>query len=140
MMRRLALSYWTPSLAGLALLGLHLAWAVRWDPGRRGEIATGFGACLIVLGLAVAARPYIRAGRAATVAHNMPPLDGCFLGPDQTAEEAQAEMAEREAERIRIATDVVAEREVAVVVIAIGTLLNGYGPSLVRLLGLEVPS
>ena len=140
MMRRLALSYWTPILAGLVLLGLHLVWAIRWDPARRGEIATGFGACLIVLGLVVAARPYVRAGRGATVAHNMPPLDGLFLGPDQTAEEMEAEIAEREAERVRIAKDVVAEREVAVVVIAIGTLLNGYGPALVRLLGLEVSS
>ncbi|GJD40830.1 hypothetical protein [Methylobacterium bullatum] len=70
----------------------------------------------------------------------MPPLDGCFLGSDQTAEETQAEVTEREAERIRIAKDVIAEREVTVVVIAIGTLINGYGPALVRLLGFEISS
>jgi hypothetical protein len=137
MMRRLALSYWTPPLAGLVLLALHLVWAIRWEPGRRGEIATGFGACLIVLGLLVAARPYIRAGREGMYAQARPRHPGSFAIPHEATVRFRERVAATEHERRR---DVDAERIYAVVVIVVGTLLNGYGPALVRLFGFEVLS
>ncbi len=71
--RSLALSYWTPILVGLVLLGLHLVWAIRWEPTKRGEVVTGFGAALIVLGLFVASRPYIRSGLRALIEESLGP-------------------------------------------------------------------
>lgn len=131
MLRRLALSYWTPIGLGVVLFGTHLAWAIRWAPGKRGEVVTGFGACLIVLGLLVAARPYLRAGREVATADAMKPLLGSIAFGDTTYDEA------REAERPHVRRDVIAEREIAVAVIIVGTLLNGYGSPLVRWFGLE---
>lgn len=131
MFRRLALSYWTPIALGALLLGLHLAWAIRWEPMKRGEIVTGFGAWLIVLGLLVAARPYIRTGRDVATADAMPPLIGGFAFADTSYDE------QREASRPQVRRDVIAEREIAVGVIVVGTLLNGYGAALVRWFGLE---
>lgn len=133
-LRRVALSHWTPILAGVVLLGLHVAWAIRWEPTKRGEVVTGFGACLIVLGLLVAARPYLRAGRNAAADQAMSPLLGAFAIP---AAESIRYHERREAGRPQVRRDVIAEREIAVGVIAVGTLLNGYGPPLVRWLGLE---
>ena len=151
MMRRLALSYWTPTFAGLVLLGLHLAWAIRWDPARRGEIVTGFGACMIVLGLLVAARPYIRAGVRQLVDAEVGPrppdrlrdaLEAQFQRPVIVPDELLylIDGARYASKRGEIRRDVLAERVIAVAVIGTGTLLNGYGPALVRILGQEVSS
>lgn len=151
MMRRLALSYWTPALAGVVLLGLHLVWAIRWDPARRGEIATGFGAGLIVLGLLVAARPYIRSGVRHLVDTEVGPppsdrrrdaLDAQFQRPVIVPDELMylVDGARYASKRVEVRRDVLAERVIAVAVIVAGTLLNGYGPALVRLLGLEASS
>lgn len=134
MMRRLALSHWTPAFAGLGLLVVHLAWGAWWEPAKRGEIATGYGACLIVLGLLVAARPYIRAGRTALYAQARPRHPGAFAISEETSRKFHEQVKATEPQRRR---DVDAERIYAVAVIAAGTLLNGYGPPLVRLLGLE---
>lgn len=136
-LKLLALSYWTPILVGLALLGLHLAWAIRWDPARRGEIVTGFGASLIVLGLFVAARPYIRAGREGMYAQARPRHPGAFAVSHEATVRFREHVDATERERRR---DVDAERIYAVAVIVVGTLLNGYGPVLVRILGFEAAS
>ncbi|MCJ2074784.1 hypothetical protein MKK68_03845 [Methylobacterium sp. E-016] len=149
MMRRLALSYWTPIGAGLVLLSLHLAWAIRWEPSKRGEVVTGFGACLIVLGLLIAARPYIRSGMRHFVDAEVgpPPADRLrdyLAAQTQIPKIVSGELmylvdgARYASKRAEVRRDVLAERAVAVVVIAAGTLLNGYGPLLVRLAGWEV--
>ncbi|MEE7441104.1 hypothetical protein [Methylobacterium oryzae] len=134
MLRRLSLSYWTPVVAGLVLLGLHLTWAIRWEPAKRGEAVTGFGACLIVLGLLVAARPYIRAGRQGMYDAARPRHPGAFAMAQGSSARFRARVEASEPERRR---DVDAERIYAVAVIVAGTLLNGYGSPLVRLFGLE---
>lgn len=131
MLRRLALTYWTPVAAGLVLLGLHLTWAIRWEPTKRGEILTGFGACLIVLGLLVAARPLIGSGLAGAAAQAAPIARAAILSGERIND------PDLMARRARARSDIAAERVVAVIVIAIGTLLNGYGSPLVRWFGLE---
>lgn len=134
MLRRLALSYWTPITFGVALLGLHLAWAIRWEPTKRGEAVTGFGACLIVLGLLVGSRPYIRSGLQAVAAQQaFPPHFAAYESDETIAEKIGA----HEARTVAATPDVIAERVIAVAVIVIGTLLNGYGSALVRWLGWE---
>ncbi len=134
-LRSLALSYWTPVLVGLALLGVHLAWAIRWEPARRGEVVTGFGAAMIVLGLFVAARPYIRLGLGPFIRGALTPDVGTFVTDDSYDEQLKAIHA---AELPEVTRDAWAERVIAVAVIAAGTILNGYGPLLVRLFGWEV--
>lgn len=94
-----------------------------------------FGAALVVLGVLVASRPYIRAGFRGLVRDGLPPppalvLIGGIGVPRMTA----AELAE---ERPRVVRDVLAERVIAVAVVVLGTLLNGYGPLVARLFGLR---
>lgn len=127
-MRRVALSYWTVCLIGLALFGVH-AWFWSSYPAHRAEVISGFGAALIVLGLWVAARPFIRSGLAVMVGQAMPPLQGAFLDGDLRGHQR------REAMRPQVRRDVIAERIIAVLVIAVGTLLNGYAAPLVRVSG-----
>ena len=68
MLRRSLTSYWTAAILGLVLLGVYIAWGVWWEPGKRGEVVTGFGASLVVLGIFLAAHPFIRAGIRKTAA------------------------------------------------------------------------
>jgi hypothetical protein len=132
-MHRLALSYYPPLYLGLVLAAIHLAWGVWGEPQHRGEVVSGYGSCLIVLGLLVAARPYVLGGReAATTRAMKPPLQQAAMSREHSATYHQ----EREAERSQVRSSVIAERETSVVMIAIGTLLNGYGPPLIRVLGL----
>ncbi|CAA2161158.1 hypothetical protein MBRA_06318 [Methylobacterium brachiatum] len=131
MYRRLALSYWTPVVLGAVMLGLHLAWAIRWEPAKRGEVVTGFGACLIVLGLLVAARPYLTTGLKGAIDKEASAEPSAILSGGRTDDPHLI------ARRTEAKGYIIAERVVAVVVIAVGTLLNGYGPPLVRWLGLE---
>ena len=132
-MKRLAVSYWSVTLVGAVLFGLHAWW---WSarPAQRGEIVSGFGATLIVVGLWVAARPYIRAGVQGIAEAQiqapqfLPDLDeeGRIIAQTQAAYRQKVEAAK---------PDVRAERVIAVVVIVIGTGFNGYGAPLVRVFG-----
>lgn len=134
-MRRLALSYHPPIYLGLVLAALHLAWGIWGEPHHRGEVVSGYGSCLIVLGLLVAARPYVLGGREAATSRAMKPsLHHATMSHEHSAPSHQ----EREAERAQVRSSVIAERETSVVMIAIGTLLNGYGPPLIRVLGLGI--
>jgi len=137
MLRRLAASYWVQAASAVGAVLLHAVW---WsaDPKHHGEIVSGFGAALIVLGVWIAAGPYIRDGFAVLVEKAMPRRHGrTFLLPSRTPEQRAADEAAREVQRRRVALDVAAERFVAAVVVAVGTILNGYGSPLVRLFGLE---
>ena len=134
-LRMVALSYRTVALLGSLAIVLHVRWyTVDKAPGD--EVVSGFGAALVVLGIFVAARPFLRAG-----------VRGMA---EQTGQQTQyqgyiddigtMEAASRAADQARIEAaipDVWAERVVAVVVIVTGTLLNGYGPLVARLLGLR---
>jgi hypothetical protein len=130
--RRITLSYWSVAAVAVVVGTLHVLWFVHSVPAQRGEVVTGFGAALIVLGLWVAARPYIRSGIEVATGQAMSPLLGTFAMP---AGQSREYHAQREAQRPQIRRDVIAERIIAVVVIAVGTLLNGYGTPLVRLFG-----
>lgn len=131
MLRRLATSNWTAITLGLTILALHVAWAVWLEPTRRGEIVTGFGASMIVFGLLVAARPFLTTGLEAAVDREASAGPAAVLSGGRTDD---PDLLRRRAE----ARDYIfSERVVAVLVIAGGTLLNGYGSPLVRLFGLE---
>lgn len=113
---------------------LHVRWYTV-DKAAGGEVVSGFGAALVVLGVLVASRPYIRTGFAGLVEAGLPlrpvivPIGGVSI-PRLT-------MAELRRERPRVVLDVVAERVVAITVVILGTLLNGYGAFVARLLHLR---
>ena len=134
LLRSLALSDRTIVITGAMLAGAHVAWGVWLEPTKRGEILTGFGACLIVLGLLVAARPYLATGLDALVDKEASAAPAPVLSGGRT--DAPNLLAKRAEAR----DNILAERVTAVLVIGTGTLLNGYGPPLIRLLGLEAPS
>ena len=120
-------------LGGVAIV-LHVRWYTV-DKGQGAEIVSGFGAVLVVLGVFVGSRPYIRAGVGGLVSAALPrppivPIGGGF--PKMMVEQIRAE-------RPRVVLDVLAERVIAVAVVVAGTLLNGYGPLVARMLHLRGP-
>lgn len=86
-----------------------------------------------MLGLLVAARPYIRTGLHDIARQQVPaPQFPGYFNRDGMIERIKADHERR----IRAAMpDVIAERVVAVVAIIAGTLLNGYGSPLARVFG-----
>lgn len=104
------------------------------DKAAGGEVVSGFGAVLVVLGVFVGSRPYIRAGVGGLIEAGLPALGAGFLiGPDTYRK--HQELVEKV--RPQVTRDVWAERVVAVAVVILGTLLNGYGPLIARLLCLQ---
>lgn len=131
--RTIASSYWTALALGALAIFLHVRWYVV-DKAAGGEVVSGFGAVLVVLGVFVGSRPYIRAGVAGLIEAGLPALGAGFLiGPDTYRE--HQELVEKV--RPQVTRDVWAERVVAVAIVILGTLLNGYGPLLARVLNLR---
>ena len=134
-LRTVALSYRTVALMRAVVLVLHVRWYTV-DKAAGGEAVSGFGAALVVLGILVAARPFLRAGVRGMAEQTVQQTQYQGYVDDVGTMEA----ASRAADQARIEAaipDVWAERVIAVVVIVIGTLLNGYGPPVARLLGLR---
>lgn len=92
---------------------------------------SGFGAALVVVGVFIGSRPYIRAGVAGMIQAALPKYRAGFLAGPNTTRQHHERVA---AERPKVTRDVWAERVVAVSVVILGTLLNGYGPLVARLL------
>lgn len=124
--RKAVLSYWTVAIVGLSILAGHVRWYIRGGPAA--EVFSGFGAALVVLGIWIAARPYLRVGLQKLVSAAVPPMviGGMGYGDEDKAIQ-QRQDAAANAKR-----DIVAERVIAVAVIVIGTVLNGYGPVIAR--------
>ena len=131
--RAAAASYWTAVAAWAVMSALHWRWL--WRSAHAGDVLSAYGAGLVVLGLLVAARPFIRAGVRPTaiqsVAAQAPQTFG-YGGPRPEA------YAAHDARVGAAMPDVWAERVVAVGVVVVGTLLNGWGTSLARRWGLPV--
>lgn len=125
--------YGTALLALNWMTALHERWL--WRSAHAGEVVSGYGAGLIMLGVFVGARPYLRAGISRTVEAGLPPYRGAFLQGRGAAERHRERVA---ALRPAVALDVWAERVVAVLVVLLGTFLNGYGTPLARRWGLPV--
>ena len=126
-MRRIFASEWTAAAAGLSALAVHVWWFLGSE--HQGDILTGMGGFLAVLGIFVAAQPYIRKGLVQTAREQ--------VGLEKPWEQHE-EKEDVEAEREGI-NHVMKERVAGVVLIAAGSLLNGYGIALARLLNLKGP-
>lgn len=131
--RAAAASYWTAGAAWAVMSGLHWRWL--WHSAHAGDVLSAYGAGLVVLGVLVGSRPYLRAGFSQLVAAGLPQYDGA---PFSTGDRWQEHKALVEDERPRVRRDVLAERVIAVGIVVIGTLLNGWGTPLARRWGLPV--
>lgn len=131
LLRTVAASYWTALALGVLAIFLHVRWyTVDNAPG--GEVVSGFGAALVTIGIVLGVASLLRDGLQSTarrIAH----------GPDQGVfAEAYAEArANNEATVPGIVRDLALERIGAAGAAILGTLLNGYGPLVARLLGLR---
>jgi hypothetical protein len=132
-MKRIAQSYLTIVIVGVAWLVLHGWWWITC-PGQRGENASGFGAFLTVLGVWIALLPYIRLGIQGMAEER---VKTGSLGAWHDTQTITDNKTIHE-EKVKAAMpSVYEERIVAIFMIVIGSLLNGYGTPLVRWLGLS---
>jgi hypothetical protein len=130
-------SYWTLLVVGIVLLGVHICWFVRTSINQRPEAVSGFGAVLVLFGIVLAARPFLRKGFRAGIAEMtgkaMPPQYGMFVTDEKYD-------ADHEAKRPQVQADVIAERVVGVVLITVGTILSGWAGLWTRLLEMALCS
>ncbi len=119
MIRRLFASDWTATAIGAVILVLHAFWFAHSQ--YRADVISGFGVALADLGVFVTAQPFIRQGITRT-AHQQYNVDSETKPKDLSAPVDEAER------------HVLKERVVGVVLIAAGTLFNGYAGALDHLL------
>lgn len=119
--------------AGGVVLVLHLWWLASAD--HQGEVISALGAVATVFGIWMASRPYVRLGIAGMIEAGLPKDDAGFLTGPNWFEEFRAI---QDAARPGVTRDVWAERVIAVTVVVIGTLLNGYGTPIARVLGMRI--
>lgn len=127
MKRSILASEWTAAALGIAVLVLHVVWFVGSE--HQGDVFTGLGGSLAALGIFVAAQPYIRKGLIQTAREQV----GL---PDTEERSREVPSREDEAENEGV-HHVLKERVIGVVLIAAGSLLNGYGVAISRLLSLK---
>lgn len=127
LLRVAAASYTTAIAAFVVMTTLHLRWLHR--SAHAGDVLSAYGAGVVVLGVLVGSRPYLRTGVARLIERDMPDGGaGVFGGPVYDAEVARLR---REA-LAGVTLDVWAERVIAVAIVVVGTLLNGWGTPLAR--------
>ena len=131
--RTVVASYWTALVLGVVAVFLHVRWyTVDKAPGS--EVVSGFGASLVVLGVFVGSRPYIRSGIIGMIQSALPKNRTPHYGSPETGNEHRKRV---EKERPKVTRDIWAERVVAVAIVILGTLLNGYGSLISQTLDLR---
>jgi hypothetical protein len=117
-------------LLAIVILGGHLWWAIAQCDGS--YLQSG-GAALIILGIIVASHPYWRQGFHDLVERQNPVrITGAFFGSNN--DDAQR-FERRKAADPQATKEVFEERYFAVVIIVLGTAINGYGALILRSLG-----
>ena len=134
-LRQALASYWTAGLALAAMSWLHWRWL--WRTVHAGDVLSAYGAGLVAFGLLIASRPFIRGGLSTAVQAAMPVYHG-YVGFPGREVPNMLEQRAIEAVRPMIRREVIAERVIAVAVVVVGTLLNGWGTPLARRWGLPV--
>ena len=120
MFRQTMASEWTAAALGLVIVGLHIAWFLA--SARQSEVLSGLGGSVTVLGILVAAQPYIRKGvrQAGREQAGLEEARGDCQHPDAEREDAEAAGVRH----------VLKERVVGVALIGAGSILNAYGPAI----------
>jgi hypothetical protein len=119
--------WWVPTIAAM-LLVLHGWWAVTC--GDQAAIQRG-GAALIIFGILVASLPYW-GQKFSDLVERAIPIRGSFYGSSSGLSVSRR----RDAARPQASREIFTERYLGVIVILIGTAVNGYGDLLLKWLGL----
>lgn len=119
-MRRFIASEWTAAGLTVFVVGLHVWWFEK--SAKQAEVLSALGGALTVLGVFVAAQPYIRKGLIETAREQIG-----LHPPGETQRQMHDEESDAEFEGVR---HVVQERVAGVLLISLGSLLNGYGPAI----------
>jgi hypothetical protein len=109
--------------AGLLLFAVHALSFFLVKPAYRSDVIAGFGGAVICLGIWLAALPYLRKGLDKAVKEAMPKHPGMFSLSAETSAKASKNI---EAAGPGVRRDILDERVRGVLVIAAGTLINGY--------------
>jgi hypothetical protein len=109
-------------------VGSHVWWFAQSD--HQGDVVAGFGGALTVVGILVAAQPYIRKGLIQAAREQVGLHDH-----EQQRREEGSRQEEAEAESV---SHVIKERVVGVLLIGLGSMLNGYGTAIARALALAL--
>ena len=120
MFRQTMASEWTAAALGVFILAAHLKWF--FVSSHQSEVLSGLGGSVTVLGIMVAAQPYIRKGvrQAGREQAGLEEARGDRQHPDAGHEDAEAAGVRH----------VLKERVVGVALIGVGSLLNAYGPAI----------
>ena len=118
-------------VTGLLLLTVHALWFLLVKPAYRSDVIAGFGGALICLGIWLAALPFLRKGLDKAIQEATPKHPGAFLLSAKTSAKITNNI---EAARPGVQRDILDERVRGVLVIAAGTLINGYAGFWARLL------
>ena len=127
---KIASSYRSVGIVTVVLTLAHAGFLARY--GHAGEVVSGYGASLVVLGVWVAGFPLIRRGL-----QQVGPLGPSYIDGVLPEFRSFAKRIMDEQERHKIRRDQIDERVVGVAIALVGTLLNGYGTPLARLIGWE---
>lgn len=120
---------------GALVIVLHAWWLSRSD--HAGEVLSACGAAIVVVGLFVAAVPFLRAGVEAAAREKVQAPQGAYYDSAVGAF-AQAAQAAYLAKVEAAIPGIWTERVVAVAIVIVGTLLNGYGTPIARVLGMKI--
>ena len=119
-MRRIIASEWTAACLTIFVIAFHAWWF--GHSAKQAEVLSGLGGALTILGVFVAAQPYIRKGLIETGREQIG-----LHPPGETQRQMHDEEEDAEAEGVR---HVLQERVAGVILISLGSLLNGYGPAI----------
>jgi hypothetical protein len=120
-------------IAYVGAITLSIIVHVIWLRGTHNPvIGQRFGASLIVTGILITAHPVLRSGFRKAVDRQ---LSSTSIPQRQPPNAAKKQAALLQDARPEVVNDVIFERVVGVGVIITGTLLNGYGDLLLKLMG-----
>jgi len=128
-MRKFLSRLWVWIFVAVIAVTAHLYWAIRTG---KAEWLQRSGASVIICGIFIVARPLIRSGVDRIANQQLPRYPGTFAMATDSWKKHDDAIAKIRPEIVR---DVQAERFFGVVVIVIGTVLNGYGDLLLRWFG-----
>ena len=117
----------TAAALGILVLAAHLEWFL--VSSQQSQVLSGLGGSVTVLGILVAAQPYIRKGvrQAGREQAGLEEARGDRQHPDAEGKDAEAAGVRH----------VLKERVIGVALIGIGSILNAYGPAIASALKLR---
>ena len=131
--RRIVSSYWTALALGVVALALHVRWYVV-DKAPGAEVVSGFGAVVVAITITAIGASLLLPGALDRATAGAAPQDFRMFWHKHDPEAG----SKRDALLAEVRLEIIVERLVIGGAVLIGTLLNGYGALVARLLGLRL--